>query len=80
MIVKGFLVVRADGDLRVVKKQPRLGADEVAFPVTVNMPARPWGAVQRQDIEVTLPGGPEPKIRIGEPQTPEVLEPIGDET
>lgn len=52
MIVKGFLIVRADGSTRTVTRRPHLGMDEFAFALTVTLPDA-WGEVLgRIDVEV----------------------------
>lgn len=71
--VTGFLVVRADGSMRMTKKRVRLGIDEVAFPVTVTIP-RMWGRVQATSIELTMPEPPESRVTIDEPE----MAPEGD--
>lgn len=64
---KGFLVVRADGDMRVLRGKPRLRLDEVAFPVTVTIPTT-WGKVQAASIDVQMPEPPEARVAIGDPE------------
>lgn len=64
--IKGFLIVRATGDMRVTKKRPPLHIDEVAFPLTVTIP-NTWGQVQRTTIDVALPEPPEARVTVGEP-------------
>lgn len=65
IFVKAFLVVRADSTMRVVKQSPRLGIDEVAFPLTVMIP-RTWGRVQPTAIDVTMPEPPEARVTVGD--------------
>lgn len=65
--VSSFLIVRANGDMRVVKKAQHLRIDEVAFPLTVTIPTT-WGRVQPTSIEVALPEPPEAIVTVGEPQ------------
>lgn len=48
-----FLVVRADGDVRVVTRQPRLRLDEFAYRVRVTIPDS-WAAIVG-DIDITMP-------------------------
>lgn len=72
--VQGFLIVRADGDIRAVKRRPRLGFDEVAFPVTVTIPIT-WGQIQATSIEVTMPEPPEALVRVGDPELAHVDDP-----
>lgn len=64
--VDGFLVVKADGTMRVTKRRVRLYVDEVAFPITVTIP-RTWGRVQASRIDVALPEPPEARVTVGEP-------------
>jgi hypothetical protein len=70
LVVKGFLIVRADGSMRTVKSNPALRVDEVAFPLNVTIP-KTWGRVQATSIEVALPEPPEASVRVGEPEVGE---------
>lgn len=63
LVVRGFLVVRGDGTLRCTKTRVRLGLDEVAFPLTITIPAL-WGRVQATTIDVALPEPPEARVTI----------------
>ncbi len=65
MCISGFLVVRADGSMRITKKRVTLNIDEVAFPLTVTIP-KTWGRVQRTSIDVALPEPPEARVIVGE--------------
>ena len=65
MTVKGYLVVRADGTMRVTKTRVRLMLDEVAFPLTVTIPTT-WGRVQAAAIDVTMPEPPEARVTVAE--------------
>jgi hypothetical protein len=67
LTVKAHLVVRANGDVRVVKNKPRLRLDEVAFPLTVTVPQQ-WGRVQATTIDVALPEPPEARVTVGLPE------------
>lgn len=67
LTVSSYLVVRATGEMRVVKKRPALSLDEVAFPLTVSIP-RTWGRVQRTTIDVSLPEPPDARVTIDEPE------------
>ena len=67
-VVKAFLVVRADGDLRITRTRNRkLGHDEVAFPIHVTIPMT-WGRTLDTTISLTMPGPPEPVVEVGEPE------------
>lgn len=66
-LIKGFLVVRADGSMRVTRTRVRLNIDEVAFPLTVSIP-HTWGQVQRTSIDVSLPEPPDAIVTVGEPE------------
>lgn len=71
LTVKGHLVVRASGEMRVVRGTPkRLRIDEVAFPLSVTIPAT-WGRVQATTITVALPEPPEARVTVGEPDLAE---------
>lgn len=70
LTMKGFLVVRADGSMRVTKTRVHLAADEVAFPLTVSIP-NTWGRVQTTSIDVALPEPPEARVTVGEPELDE---------
>lgn len=62
--INGFLVVRADGEMRTTKKRVSLRIDEVAFPLTVTIP-NTWGQVQPTKIDVELPEPPEARVTVG---------------
>lgn len=65
--MKGYLVVRADGSMRVTKSRVRLSVDEVAFPLTVTIPAT-WGRVQSTTIDVALPEPPAARVTVLHPE------------
>lgn len=67
IITKGFLVVKADGTMRVTKRRNRLYLDEVAFPLTVTIPST-WGRVQATTIDVALPEPPEAIVTVADPE------------
>lgn len=56
MIKSVWLVVRANGDVRVTKRSPRLAVDEVGVRLNVVMPAG-WGEVIRS-VDVAMPAPP----------------------
>jgi hypothetical protein len=60
VIVRSWLVVRADGSLRINSKNPtsRLALDEIAVPIEVRIPAG-WGKAQATGITVQMPEPPE---------------------
>lgn len=61
MSVLVYLVVDGHGDCRLTKRRPALDWDEVAFPITVQVPSG-WGRIYDQmGVELTLP--PEPSMR-----------------
>ena len=64
--IRAFLVVKADGTMRVMKNL-RLQIDEVAFPHSVTIP-RTWGRVQKTSITVSLPEPPETRVNVGDPE------------
>ena len=77
LTVRGYLVVRGNGSMRVVKSRPNLHLDEVAFPINVSIP-HTWGRIHHAPaIELTLPPPPQPTIRVGEPEMAEGGEPCG---
>ena len=57
MKVVGYLIVRADGNMRVIKRLSSLGADEIAYRVNVTIPDA-WGRVNGS-IDITMPEPPE---------------------
>ena len=57
-----FLIVTAHGDMRVVKKRPRLNLGEVAFILKVTIPEA-WQKVVGE-IKLALPEPPEPEILV----------------
>ncbi len=63
LVIRGFLVVRADGTMRTTKSRVRLAIDEVAFPLSVSIP-KTWGRVQRTSIDVTLPEPPDARVTV----------------
>jgi hypothetical protein len=52
-----YLVIRADGEARVVRKARRLRVDEVAYRLRVRIP-NAWGEVAGE-IDVTMPPPPD---------------------
>lgn len=56
MIVKQFLVIRADGEVRVMKR-PRVGPDEVCFQLNITIPDG-WGKIVGPPVTVNLPDPP----------------------
>lgn len=63
LVTKGYLIVRASGEMRVTKTRPGLRIDEVAFPLTVTIPET-WGRVQPTSIDVALPEPPEARVTV----------------
>lgn len=63
LVMSGYLVVRADGSMRVTRTRVKLAIDEVAFPLTVTIP-KTWGRVQRTTIDVALPEPPEARVTV----------------
>jgi len=55
MILERYLVVSANGDMRLITRFPRLCLNEVAFRLTVEVPAG-WGK-RVGDIHLTIPDG-----------------------
>lgn len=57
-IVKRYLIVRANGDVRAQKTTQRIAADEVAIPIDIDIP-KAWGNVDRdQTITIKVPQPP----------------------
>lgn len=52
-----FLIVRANGDMRIVARRPNLSVDEFAYKLTVNVPDAP---AYMGEIELTIPEWPKP--------------------
>ena len=67
LTIKGYLIVKADGSIRVVKRRNPLYIDEVAFPLTVTIPET-WGRVQSTSIDVALPEPPEAIVTVSDPE------------
>lgn len=65
--VSGYLIVRANGEMRVTKTRTKLRIDEVAFPLTASIP-RTWGRVQPTRIDVELPEPPEAIVTVEDPE------------
>jgi hypothetical protein len=57
MRIHKFLVVRADGSVRITSRTPNLRLDEVAYRVHVTMPAG-WGRTASEAIELVMPDVP----------------------
>lgn len=57
---RAFLVVRADGSLRVVTRTPNLRDDEVAVQLNIKYPEG-WGR-HISTIDVNLPGPPTAEV------------------
>lgn len=70
MRLSAYLVVRADGEMRVTKKRVNLRIDEVAFPLNVTVPQM-WGRVQTTTIDVVLPEPPEARVSVGDAELDE---------
>jgi hypothetical protein len=56
VIVKAYLVVNTDGEVRACRK-PRLRSNEVAFPVSIYMPDG-WGKIVGPEVKITVPDTP----------------------
>jgi hypothetical protein len=58
--IRSWLIVRADGSIRVFNKPPgsRLHLDEIAVPVVVHVPAA-WGKCRAEGISIQMPEPPE---------------------
>lgn len=72
--IRGYLVVRANGEMRVLKtrSQLRLKNDEVAFPLIVSIPET-WGNVQDSKLHVELPDAPAATVTVSDEMvTPEI--------
>jgi hypothetical protein len=67
-IVKIWLIVNADGEVRVRKSLGRLAYNEVQFPVTITIPLRGMTA---EEIRLYLPEMPMPTAEVGEVEEPE---------
>lgn len=69
-----YLVVKATGEMRIVAKTNRLGDDEIAVPLTVNIP-KAWGMVDKnQGITIDLPEPPTvEKVKLRRIETGPVL-------
>lgn len=65
MILRKYLIVRADGEVRVVSKTPRLSLDEFAYRLIVKIPES-WASIVGQiDIELPEPTVP-PEVTVDE--------------
>jgi hypothetical protein len=63
--ITGYLVVRANGAMRVVHRRPYLRFDEVAFPLAITIPAL-WGTIQNLGLDLVLPEPNEATILAGQ--------------
>lgn len=59
-IKRAFLVVRADGAMRIVTRTPKLRDDEVSVQLNIKYPEG-WGR-QVSTIDVELPGPPTAEV------------------
>lgn len=59
---KAVLLVNAQGNMRLVKRQPVLGLGEVAFCLTVNIPDS-WSRIVG-NVKLDLPEAPEPEVLV----------------
>lgn len=57
MRIKKFLIVRADGECRIVSRKPHLGWNEVAFELNVEIP-QSWATI-KGSIDINMPEPPE---------------------
>ena len=62
MKITRFLIARSDGNLRIVTKRPRLGADEVAFRIEVTIPDT-WGKVHPDVLALSMPDPPDALVQ-----------------
>jgi hypothetical protein len=68
--VRVYLIVNGRGDCRLNRRRPTLNWDEVAFPITVQIP-QGWARVY-DEYGLTLTMPPEPSVPppiIGDPET-----------
>lgn len=67
MHVKVYLVVTGRGDCRLTKRRPTLDWDEIAFPITVEVPSG-WGKIyDDHGAELSFPEPPLPdSLVVGE--------------
>lgn len=69
-VVRWWLVVNADGDVRVRRSRPCLAYNEVVFPITLTIPLRRETA---EEIRLRLPEMPVPEAEVGEVEEPEPM-------
>lgn len=55
--IKRFLVIRANGDVRLVQRRPSLDMDEIAVPLVIHIPDG-WARVVEDQIDIHMPGPP----------------------
>jgi hypothetical protein len=60
MKIKRFLIVRADGECRIVTRKPNLGWNEVAFELNVEIP-NSWAKITGS-IDIQMPDPPEASL------------------
>ena len=65
---QAFLVINGRGHMRLAKRSPRLGWDEVAFPISVQIPPG-WGRVYTERaVTLVLPEPPDNlTAEVGDP-------------
>lgn len=64
-----YIVIRADGQARLVSRYPRLRSDEVAYPMLITLPSG-WGQTAQTTIELRLPEGVATAVPGDEPILP----------
>lgn len=58
MKIVRYLIVSSSGDCRITQRAPRLGLDEVAVRVNINIPPG-WGSLLAGQVEVNMPEPPQ---------------------
>ncbi|MHB8311840.1 MAG: hypothetical protein ACYDD0_00840 [Candidatus Dormibacteria bacterium] len=67
-VVRWWLIVNADGEVRVRRTRPRLAYNEVAAPLTITIPQRQRTA---DEIRLRLPETPVFQPEVGDPERDE---------
>lgn len=59
MKIRSWMIVRADGSIRINSKNPagRLSIDEISVPIEVNIPDA-WGKTRQASIVIDMPEPP----------------------
>lgn len=74
MFIRKWLILKANGDCRMLTRMPRLSWDEIAFRLIIKAP-NTWGQVAAKDLKLTIPESDlAPVIEVGDTEQPDFKE------